>query len=349
MSESMAILKEMVETPGIAGRESQICQLIKNCATDTNAFDDIAVDALGNLICHRAAFKKNHNTKRILVVAHMDQCGFLVSFIAEDGALYLHPVGTWDARTLGSQPVWVVSRHGDRVAGHVKIAGKPVHTAAESELNRSLSIEDFYVDIAQSGEWAKEHVAPGDMVVFRGALERIGGALVGAGLDDRLGCWAMIQSLPLLTNTHDEFFFAFSVQEELGSRGVGPVCGRLEPDIAIVCETVVSCDTPGVAMPERVTEPGKGIALQLADSSMISDESLVKKAEQALTNAHVPHQLSIMRGGGQDGAIIQRSGRGVKTLALGCPLKYMHSAHEYVNTSDMEAYPVTVATLLNAL
>ena len=343
------MLKEMVETPGIAGRESHICELIKAFTRSTSAFGDIAVDALGNLICHRAAIEKDHSSKRILVVAHMDQCGFLVSHIADDGALYLHPVGTWDVRMLGSQPVWVVSRHGDRVAGHVKIVGKPVHTATDADLNNALSIGDFYIELAQSRGWVKKHVATGDMVVFRGTLERIGGAMVGAGLDDRLGCWAMIQSLPLLTNTHDELFFTFSVQEELGSRGVGAVCERLDPDIAIVCETVVCCDTPGVATPDRVTEPGKGIALQLADSSMISDESLVRKAEKALTQAQIPHQQSIMRGGGQDGAIIQRSGRGVRTLALGCPLKYMHSAHEYVNVSDMEAYPITVATLLNAL
>ena len=343
-------LKEMVETPGVSGRESSIRELIMSYVEQSGFFDSVKADPLGNLICHRAASNRGDcRPRRILVAAHMDQTGFLISHIADDGTLRLHATGTCDLRTMGSQPVWVVSDKGSKLPGTIAVASKPVHTAEPTELNRTLSIQDFYVDLSLDPNSIKEEFALGDMVVFRGVFEEIGSSVVGPGLDDRIGCWAMLESLAHISNMRDDLYFVFTVQEELGSRGAAAVSRAIMPDMAIVCETVVSCDTPGVPIAEVVTVPGKGIAIQIADSSMISDPSLVRIAETAAGKANLATQRSVMTGGGQDGAIIQRSGQGVQTIALGCPLKFMHCAHEYAHQSDVRSYPRVIATVVDAV
>ena len=158
----------------------------------------------------------------------------------------------------------------------------------------------------------------------------------------------MLEALPLIETT-DTLVCAFTVQEELGSRGVGAVTRAVNPDIAIVCETVVSCDVPGVAPSGHVTVPGEGIALQVADSSLLSDLSLVETAEAAAAAAGIPVQRCLMLGGGQDGAIIQRSGKGVRTLALGCPVKFLHTSREHANRMDVESYPRLIAAVVEAV
>lgn len=333
------LLRRLLDAPGVAGRESAIRALIRSVVEARDFFDDIREDALGNLICRRFGQTGGDGARRILLAAHMDQAGFLVSYISECGALSLHPVGSFDLRALASQPVLVVPEQGAALPGTLHLSAKPVHTACAADLSRQPQLADFHVDLGLPGEAVRAKVRPGDMVVFRSPMQQIGNDIVGAGLDDRIGCWALIEALALIDTRHDDLICAFTVQEELGSRGAGPVAHAVAPDIAVICETVVSCRVTGIAQADHITVPGQGIALQVADSSLISDPGLIEIAERAAKARGLPVQRSLMLGGGQDGAIIQRSGAGVRTIALGCPLKFMHASREQANRSDILSYP----------
>lgn len=343
----LSLLERLLEMPGVPGREWRVRALIRDVAEDMNFFDKIEEDPLGNLICRRSG--KDASSPRLLMVAHMDQAGFLVSHVSDDGTLRLHPVGTCDLRSLASQPVWVVSRDGTLRRGTVQRDGHPVHTATEPDLIKQPKLSDFYVDLGLDAEDVRAIVQPGDMVVFRMPFETVGDDIMAAGLDDRIGIWAMLEALQLIQHDTSDLAVAFTVQEELGSRGAGAVARAVAPDIAIICETVVSCAVPGVPASQHVTVPGQGIALQIADSSLLSDLGLVCLAEEVADRLDLPTQRSLMLGGGQDGAIVQRSGQGVRTLALGCPLKFMHASREHANRADVLSYPLMIAGLVDAI
>lgn len=343
----LSLLQRLVDVPGVPGREGQVRALIRDVAVEMNFFDTVEEDPLGNLICRRRG--KDASSPRLLMVAHMDQAGFLVSQVSDDGTLRLHPVGTCDLRSLASQPVWVVSSDGTRWPGTVQRDGHPVHTATEADLFKQPKLSDFYVDLGLNVENVRAMIQPGDMVVFRMPFETVGGDITAAGLDDRIGCWAMLVALPLIQQDTCDLAVAFTIQEELGSRGAGAVARAVVPDIAIICETVVSCAVPGVAASQHVTVPGQGIALQVADSSLLSDIALVACAEKVAERLDLSTQRSLMLGGGQDGAIVQRSGQGVRTLALGCPLKFMHASREHANRADVLSYPLLIAGLVDAI
>lgn len=342
------LLELMISTPGVSGREDLIRAVIRAAVAQRACFDDIEQDVMGNLICRRRG-RGSQSGRKILLAAHMDQAGFLVSHISDEGMLSLHPVGTYDLRSLASQPVSVLAQKSELLAGSIQLAAHPVHTASTEQTSAKPVLSDFYVDLGLPAAEVRAKVRLGDMVAFRTPMERLGNAIVGAGLDNRIGCWALIEALTAIRNENDDVICVFTVQEELGSRGAVPVARSVAPDIAIICESVVSCCLPGVSPSEHVTIPEGGIALQVADSSLLSDMALIELAETAAKGAGLSVQRSLMQGGGQDGAIIQRSGPGVRTLALGCPVKFMHTSREQANLADVTSYPSLIAAILNKI
>lgn len=344
------LLKTLVETPGVPGRESYVRSAIEAACRTNNTFDEITIDALGNLICLKKARKTAaYQPRRIMLAAHMDQVGFLVSYIDSSGLLRLHPVGSFDPRTLASQPVWVVTEKGEKLRGTLHPNGPPVHTAPPESLSKAHSITDFHVDLGLEESQVTKKVSKGDMVVFSGALEKVGDLLVGPALDDRIGCWAVLEAMSLLTDCRDDIYAVFTTQEELGSRGAGAAAFGIEPDIGIACDVVVCCDVPGVDAADYITQIGKGVAIQIADSSTISDPNLVGIAERAAKEAGVLCQRSLMLGGGQDGALIQRSRNGTQTIVFGCPVKHMHTSRETAHMGDIQSYPKLLAAFINAV
>jgi endoglucanase len=189
----------------------------------------------------------------------------------------------------------------------------------------------------------------GDMIVFDTPFAIAGDAVVTAGLDDRAGCWAVLAALKQLERHACEIYAVFSVQEELGSRGAGPASFGIEPDIGIACDTIVCCDLPDIPSEQHITRAGQGVAIQIADSSTISDPRLVDAVEKIADRASIPCQRSLMLGGGQDGALIQRSRAGVRTLVLSCPVRYLHTPTEMAFVKDLESYRDLLAAMLREL
>lgn len=346
----MDLLQLLVETPGVPGREDRVRAAIEKHVRQAGIFDEIRIDAMGSLIGRRSPRPKTGiaaiEPLRILVAAHMDQIGFIVSHVGGDGLVRLQPVGWFDPRTLAARRVTLVTEAGEDLPGVLSSTGRPMQVAEGSELTKSPDLATLYVDLGLPAEVVQEKVRKGDMVVLDGPFERVGQTVVGGALDDRLGCWALIRALESLTHHDCEICAVWTTQEELGSRGVGPVAEGYRAEIGIACDTIACCQVPGVPEELHISDLGRGVALVLVDGSMLADIGLVQAFERIGAARGIPTQRSLISGGGQDGAQIQRSREGVRVVVLSCPVKHMHTTVEMADTRDIDAYPKLLTAFL---
>ena len=336
----MELLNDLIFTPGVPGREHFVRKKISDYLEKKNIFDKVYTDKLGSLICVKQPYSSDRvsaKPTRVLVTAHLDQIGFLVSHIRDDGFIRLHPVGAFDPRNLFAAQMIVVNEDGEVFNGVINAEGRPLHTAKPDELSKVPALEKFYLDISLPADEVRRKIQLGNMVVFAPAFSEVGNSVCGTSLDDRAGCWAVISAIEELENHNCEIYVAFTSQEEVGSRGAQTVSQSVCPDIGIACDTTVCNFTPGAATEDYITMPGQGIAIQIADESTISDLDLVKNFENIATDKRIPFQRSLMMGGGQDGARIQLSNDGVKTIVLMLPTKYLHTANEMIHKVDLLA------------
>jgi endoglucanase len=276
----------------------------------------------------------------------MDQIGFLVSYIEDGGFLRLHPVGAFDPRTLFARLVRVVTEADETLPGILHPEGRPLHTAPAKDLQVVPELETFFVDLSLPESDVRKRVRPGDMVVFAPSFEHVGSSVVAAGLDDRVGCWALLSALERLQAHQCEIIAAFTAQEEVGSRGAQPLAFAVEADIGIACDTTVCSALPGTEPRHHITQPGEGVSIQIADASTISDHGLVQQFEAIAREHRIKCQRSLMLGGGQDGALIHTSRKGVPTIVLSCPVKYLHTSAEMVHADDLVSFrDLLIATL----
>lgn len=350
--EEIDLLEALTSTPGVPGREERIRAVIHGFLNGHRILDDLRVDALGSLIGIRRPRPRagvRCAPKRVLVAAHMDQIGFLVSHVSDKGFLRLHPVGAFDIRTLVSQRVRVCTEEGEDLPGIVMPEGHPIHTSSEEELSKTPKMSQLFVELGLPADVVLAKVRLGDMVVLDAPFRDLGDTVTGSAMDNRVGCWALLRALARLESHNCEIHAVWTAQEELGSRGAEPVSFGIDADFGISCDTTVSCELPGVPEEEHITRMGKGVSLQIADSSTLADMELVRQVEAIALDLSIPCQRSLMLGGGQDGAMIQRSGEGVRTIVLSCPVRYLHTSSELVHKGDLESYERLLTELLGSL
>lgn len=348
----MDLLKTLTQTPSVPGREDRIRKVIQDYVTQQNLFDEIHTDAMGSLVCRRgprpASGPVTDQPIRVMLAAHMDQIGFLVRHIDDNGFLRVNPVGGFDTRNLFARKVRVCSADGD-LPGVMNPGGRPIHIATDEEKSKVPIIGDFFVDLGMDVDAVREQVQLGDMVVLDGPFSEVGHSVVSQCLDNRVGCWAQIRAIENLTHHNCEIHAAWTVQEEVGLRGATPASFGINPDIGVACDTTLCCKTPGVPEEERVTVPGDGLCLHVMDSSMISDIRLIEEFEAVAKANDIKCQRGILPRGGQDGAAIQRTRSGVRTIALACPVKYIHTVTEMSHKDDLESYHMLLSAWLKSL
>ncbi len=348
----MDLLAKLTQTPSVPGREDRIRAVIQEYVTQAGLFDELRVDAMGSLIGVRkarpAGGKAPETPKRVMLAAHMDQIGFLVSHISQDGYVRVNPVGGFDRRNLFARRVRVCTSDGD-LPGVMNPSGRPIHIAKEEEKNKIPEITEFFIDLGLPGEEVNRRVKIGDMVVLDAPFSEVGDNVVSQCLDNRVGCWAQIRALERLRHHNCEIHAAWTVQEEVGLRGAQPAAYSIDPDIGISCDTTLCCKVPGVPDEERVTVPGEGVCLKVMDSSTIADMGLLEQIEAIARERGIKCQRGILPRGGQDGAMIQRSRSGVRTAVFACPVKYIHTVTEMVHKVDLESYPALLAAFLEEL
>ncbi len=329
------LLKRLCETPGVPGHEHRVRDLIK---TEVEGlFDDVSVDAMGSLLCMRSPRKKSKNPKKVMLLCHMDEIGFLVSHITEKGFIYVNPVGGFDARNLFSRRILVSTDEGD-LKGVMNPGGRPIHIATPEERKKVPQVSEFILDLGL-GEKTKDHVKIGDMVTMDEPLIEVGEKIVSKALDNRIACWLGIEAVRALGSSKHgcEIHVAFTCQEEVGLRGARTASFAVKPDIGIGIDTTLACDTPGVPEQDRTTVQGDGFGLHVKDSSFIADRELVLEFEAIADKQKIPYQRTMLRAGGQDGAAAQQAAAGAKAVGIVVGTRYIHTVTEMLHKSDLEA------------
>lgn len=331
---NLDLLKQLCELPGVPGHEDRVRDLIQT--EIEGLFDDVTVDAMGSLLCRRDAHKTK-NPKKIMLLCHMDEIGFLVSHISKDGFVYLQPVGGFDPRNLFSRRVMICTDSGD-FKGVMNPGGKPVHIASPADRKKIPEVSEFFIDTGM-GEKSADVVKVGDMVVMDEPFMEIGEKLVSKALDNRIACWLGIEAIRGLKDTGRgvEIHVAFTTQEEVGLRGARTAAFGVQPDIGIGVDTTLSCDTPGVPEYERTTKQGDGFGLHVRDSSFIADKGLVAEFDALATAKEIPFQRTMLRSGGQDGAAAQQAATGARAVGIVVGTRYIHTVTEMVHKSDLQA------------
>jgi putative aminopeptidase FrvX len=332
-------LKELCLLNGVSGDEgkvrSYVLEKIKGAASE------ITVDPLGNII----AFKKGKNKtdKKILLCAHMDEVGFIIKSIDDEGYLRFETVGGIDGKVLLARRVAV----GNGVKGVIGV--KAVHLQSKEERGNTIKTEDMYIDIgAKNKEEAQGLVKLGDYASFYGEFTLFGdGRVCSKALDDRCGVNILISLInsDLPTDT----YFAFTVQEEVGLRGATAAAHNLSPDIVLTMETTTAADFEGVPSGSIISCLGGGCVLSVMDRSTIYSRELFQTAKEAAEELGIKYQIKRGTAGGNDSAAMQKFGGGAKVMALSVPCRYIHSQNSVISIKDYESAERLALGILNKL
>lgn len=323
------LLARICGTPGIAGREDQLRALVRDELTPL--VDDVRVDALGNLVGTRRGERP-----RVMVAAHMDEIGFFVSHIDEEGFLRIQPVGGFDPRTLIAQRVLVQGFKGANLPGTIQPAAKPIHLLQRDEI-KSAKLEELFVDVGLPVGRVREEVAIGDMVTIDRQIVVAGDCVMGKALDDRVGVFVMLEALRAAGQSNAEIVAVATTQEEVGLRGAETSAYAIEPDVAVALDVTLALDTPGMAKELAITHLGEGVAIKIMDSSHIAHPALLRHMRDIAETEGIPYQLEILPRGGTDAGAMQLARRGAAAITLSVPTRYVHTANETATQADIAA------------
>ncbi len=330
---TVELLRELSDQFGVSGFEGEVREWIHTHIKDR--VDDIQIDVLGNLM---ATINPGRDLT-VMLDAHMDEIGFMVSYVEEGGFLRFAPIGGWDPRILPAKQVEVRSRDGKTYRG--VIGASPPHIQTPEEQKQSMKVEDLFVDI---GVHSKEQVlglgidigSPGNLHYPFQLLEQ--NRVMGKALDDRVGCAVLIRCLEYLSASRPDFTLVanFAVSEEVGLRGTRTATHQIQPDVALAVEGTVGADTPGIPAHKCPTRLGKGPAISVADNSIIVDPSLVAFMEDVAKTLNIPWQHKIPLFGSTDAGAIHMTGKGVLTGIVSVPCRYIHSPSSVLDLQDFE-------------
>ena len=310
----MELLKKLTSCYGPSGCEEKIAGLIKTEVCDLA--DEIYTDALGNLIAH-----KKGSGKKVMFAAHMDEIGIVVTFIDDKGFLRFSDVGGLYLRNLLNR----------RVIFENGVIG----TIGTEEDNQDRKMAKMFIDIgATSKEDAEKMVSVGDMAVFMGELYTQNGKIVSKALDNRVGCYCLIEAMKKVKSEND-LYFVFTTQEEVGLRGARTAAFKIEPEYALSVDVTDIGDTP--KCPKMAVSLGEGAAIKIMDYSVITSPEVREKLIEVAENRKIKYQREIMTEGGTDAGVIHFTKGGVKTGGISIPTRYIHSPSEMIDENDLKA------------
>ncbi|MFB6130134.1 MAG: M42 family metallopeptidase [Salinigranum sp.] len=323
-------LRELTETSGVPGYEDRVRDLVRRELRD--ATERVRTDAMGNVV--GTVEGGADPDYEVVVAAHMDEIGFMVQHVTEDGFLGIDALGGWDPRVLRAQRVRVHTDGGDLVG---VIGSVPPHTLTEEQREKRDRVEDLHVDLGLPADAVEERVSVGDLVTMDQTTVEMGECVTGKALDDRICLFAMLTAARRLEDPDVTVHFAATVQEEVGLRGARTLGVDLDPDLAIALDVTVANDVPGFDDGERVTELGDGVAIKLKDSSVITNPKVNRRLRSVAEDAGVTHQLEVLPAGGTDTAGFQQAAGAKPVGALSVPTRYLHTPTETAHREDVAA------------
>ena len=323
----LELLKQLCLLNGVSGDEGEVRAFLR--AQAEPYADSIRTDALGNLIVFKQGAKATGN--RLLLAAHMDEVGLIITHVTDEGFLKFGFVGGVDRRIAIGKPVVLGP---DRVPGIISL--KAIHLADKAELKKVPKTDSLYIDIgAGSREEALKKVPLGTYGSFVSQPEEFGdGFFKARAIDDRIGCAIMLEllkeELPL------DVTFAFTAQEEVGTRGAFGAAFSVTPQVALVLETTTAADLPGVDSHRRVCAPGKGPVISYMDGSTIYDRGLFEDLRRLAEDNGIPWQTKEYIAGGNDARTIQRTKQGVRVAAMSAATRYLHAPSSVASVADFK-------------
>ena len=324
-----SLLNKICTVPGAPGFEKEIRNLVLEEIKDLA--DEVEVDNMGNVY----AIKRGTGDKRIMVGAHMDEIGFIVTHIDDNGFIRFHTLGGFDPKTLTAQRVIV---HGKKDVIGV-MASKPIHVMTAEERTKVAKITDYFIDTGLSVKEVKKLVTIGDSVTREREFIEMGNCVNGKSLDNRLAVFILIETLKNLKGKEIPYdlYGVFTVQEEVGIRGANVSAMRVNPDFGFGLDTTIAFDLPGAAPHEVITKLGEGTAIKLMDSATICDYRMVKYMKQTAHKHKIKWQPEILTAGGTDTAGIQRMTEGGSIAgAVSIPTRHLHQVIEMAHKDDIK-------------
>lgn len=318
------MLKDLCLLNGTSGREEAVRNYIIEKIKDKCEY---SVDALGSVI----AFKKGRKApdKKVLLAAHTDEVGFIITDITDDGYLRFAPVGGIDAAVVLGRRVDINGIKG-------VVGAKAVHLLSDDEKKNEPAFDKLAIDIGAADKAEAENaVSLGDCAYFASDYCEFGdGFIKSKALDDRIGCMLMIE----LINSDLEYdtYFCFNVQEEVGLRGSGCSAYAVKPDVAVILESTTAADIDGVTGGDKCCVLGKGPVVSFMDGRTIYDKQIFDLAFEVAKENNIKIQTKTKIAGGNDAGAIQKSGAGCRVAAVSLPCRYIHSGSSVVKIGDIE-------------
>ena len=334
-------LERLSNACGVAGRETEVRDLVAELLKSYT--DEVVVDKLENII---AIKKGKKNQPKIMLAAHMDEVGLMVKHITKEGFIKFTKMGGIDDRILLAQKVNVYTDKGTLPG---VIGSKPPHIQKEEERKKIVAYDELFIDVgAENREDAQQMgIKIGDAVGFEGKYTKLYKDIVmGKAFDNRAGCAVMIETLKQLEKTDCTVYAVGTVQEEVGLRGAATAAFGIEPDVALALDVTVAGDVPGVREFDTSVKMGRGPALTVTDSGLITHPKVLRWLLDTASENKIPYQLETGLMGTTDAARISLTKQGVPSGTISVPTRYIHSPLGLISLKDAEnAVKLAVAAI----
>jgi len=346
MDQTTQLLKDLTEAHGIPGYEAPVRAVVRKYM---EGLGEISQDKIGSVICVKRGASES---PRVMLAGHMDEIGFMVKHITDEGFLRFLPLGGWFDQVLLGQRVIVKTSKGD-VLG--VLGAKPPHLLPADERNKVVQKKDMYIDIGATSRAEVEAagVRPGDPVVPYSDFRILSNekTLLSKAFDDRVGAALVISALQDLQNREhpNTVYGAATVMEEVGLRGATTSVRAVNPDVAIILEADIAGDVPGIKPEESSVKLGKGPTVLIYDARMIPNLKLRDLVFQTAEELGIPLQTSAVEGGATDGAAIHLHDTGVPTVVIGVPARHIHSHNSIIHRDDYDKAARLLTALLERL
>lgn len=338
----LKLLKKICETPGAPGFEKKIREIV--IKEIKPLCDRIDIDNMGNVV----AFKKGKKNKKVMVAAHMDEIGFIVTHIDDKGFVFFHTLGGFDPKTLTSQRVII---HGKKDVIGV-MGSKPIHVMSAEERTKMPKTTDYFIDCGLNKKDVEKYISVGDAITREREFIELGDCVNCKSLDNRVSVFVLIETLKKLKGKSIPYdlYGVFTVQEEVGIRGANVSALKIQPDFGFGLDTTIAFDVPGAKPQEMVTKLGEGAAIKIMDSSTICDYRMVNYMKEIATKNKIKWQPEILPAGGTDTAGIQRmTAGGSISGAVSIPTRHIHQVIETIHKKDLEGSISLLTACINNL
>jgi putative aminopeptidase FrvX len=340
------LLQELTEAPGVPGYEEPIRAIVRKYLEPVG---ELSQDKIGSIICRKVGSNSN---PRIMLAGHMDEIGFMVKYITDEGFIKFIPLGGWFDQVLLGQRVVIKTWKGDVIG---VIGAKPPHLLDSDERSKVVQKKDMYIDIGASSkdELEAAGVRPGDPVIPRADFVSLanGKTYLSKAFDDRVGTAMVISALQTLQKEiHPNTVYGVAtVMEEVGLRGATTSVRAVNPDVAFVLESDIAGDVPGIKPEESNVKLGKGPTVLIYDARMIPNLKLRDFVLNTAKELNIPLQISYVEGGATDGAAIHLHDLGVPTVVIGVAARHIHSHSSIIHREDYDHAVQLLVALINRL